>query len=415
VFIPCFSLLKATSTEEKKKKMKVLAFSAMIMALLATPSFAACPNKCSGHGKCAVNDICECMQNWIGGDCSQRQCSYTRAWHDTATYDDDAHYYAECGNRGVCDREKGLCECDAGYTGSGCRRMACPDDCSGHGTCEFIEEIAKNAFDKRLGGNENRKYSGLWDEEKIMGCKCDPGFEGHNCARRVCPKGNDPLTTGQVEMAQIVKISGGTPSGTDEVYFTYFDPYGNAFTTPAIAFGAYQADNNAATTGNLVTFCGKLQEALKRLPNNVLNTVVVSPVTSYFQVTRTAGTVSTSAEVFDRNEITPSTTPATYTYNAHYCLVKFQPEPGTTGLQNLLQCNILPHNDKAMQPKSVGGATGISCDVVEANPEPSAYPSRPLSELDECSNRGTCDYSTGTCKCFAGHMGLACDEQEALV
>merc|ERR1711998_561278 len=37
----------------------------------------------------------------------------------------------------------------------GCRRSTCPESCSGHGTCEYIEELAGDFYDRRTGpGNE---------------------------------------------------------------------------------------------------------------------------------------------------------------------------------------------------------------------------------------------------------------------
>lgn len=47
-------------------------------------------------------------------------------------------------------------------------------------------------------------YSSVWDAEMIEGCNCDPGWEGHDCSLRMCPKGDDPLTTGQVAEVQYV-------------------------------------------------------------------------------------------------------------------------------------------------------------------------------------------------------------------
>ena len=38
-----------------------------------------------------------------------------------------------------------------------------------------------------------------------------------------------------------------------------------------------------------------------------------------------------------------------------------------------------------------------------------------LAESAECSNRGTCDYSTGQCRCYEGFFGLACERQTVLV
>ncbi|DBA00181.1 TPA: hypothetical protein N0F65_007806 [Lagenidium giganteum] len=391
------SLYALVLSEQKKlapvSTMRKWCIWAIFMAALASPALAACPNKCSGHGKCTLNDVCDCMQNWTNGDCSGRVCPFQRAWQDTAIADNDAHYYAECSNRGVCDRDKGICDCDTAFTGSGCRRLVCPDDCSGHGTCNFIEELAKNDFDKRIGGVAGRKYT-LWDQEKIMGCKCDPWFEGHNCAKRVCPKGDDPLTPAQNEMVQAIVVS---PSV--EGYLTYYDPYGNAFTTGAIAFDT--AANNDNT-------CALIQTALNRLPNNALNTVTVSSAVSFFPFTRYAPDT-------DLGDIIAQVAGGGTT--ANICLVYFKSEPGTTGYQNLLGCNVQPHTVTGMQPKTTGSASA-TCTVYEVFPGATAATtgsSRPLSELAECSNRGICDRTTGICKCYSGHMGLACQKQEALV
>ncbi|KAL3671084.1 hypothetical protein V7S43_004266 [Phytophthora oleae] len=391
-------------------------FVVTLAVLLATPSvvLGACPNKCSGHGKCGLNDVCQCMQNWIGGDCSGRQCPFTRAWQDTAQRKDDAHYYAECGNRGTCDRTTGECSCDAGFVGSGCRRMQCPNDCSGHGTCEYIEELAADDFHKRIGGKSGITY-GLWDQEKIMGCVCDGGFEGHDCSLRTCPKGDDPLTPNQVDMVQAIVIDQAGGSG----YLTYHDPYGNSYTTEKITFNA--AANNQLT-------CDNIEIALRRLPNNVLNGVEVSLSGIFYSFTRTNiadpdGAGKLNAVVNNAVSSLVVSTAATKTI----CVVEFKSGPGTTGYQNLLECNVAAHTNAGQHPISGTGtdtctvyeaAPGIAITVTSGNYVPQAADTvayRLLTELTECSGRGTCDYSTGTCSCFAGHMGLACQSQEALV
>ena len=63
-------------------------------------------------------------------------------WVGDYNGDDEGHYYMECSNRGICDTKEGVCECFAGYSGAACQRQSCPNDCSGHGTCETITELA---------------------------------------------------------------------------------------------------------------------------------------------------------------------------------------------------------------------------------------------------------------------------------
>jgi hypothetical protein len=63
--------------------MKTVATILALAGLLAT-AVASCPNQCSGHGTCGDNDKCECYKQtgttwrqrvgWTGADCSQRTC-----------------------------------------------------------------------------------------------------------------------------------------------------------------------------------------------------------------------------------------------------------------------------------------------------------------------------------------------------
>merc|ERR1711968_394783 len=71
-------------------------------------------------------------EQWPGG-------YYGAGQHDGAQ--DEGHFYMECSNRGICDRKSGECECFDGYTGVGCSRLSCPESCSGHGTCETVDEL----------------------------------------------------------------------------------------------------------------------------------------------------------------------------------------------------------------------------------------------------------------------------------
>eukprot|EP00937_MAST-01D_sp_MAST-1D-sp2_P005237 g5237.t1 len=260
-----------------------------LLISLALVAFVAaeCPNACSGHGTCGSQDACSCYQNYQGNDCSERTCYFGIAHVDTPKGDlnadglvsgplttvvtgsevypwgtteqypnanpNEGHFYMECSNKGICDRKSGQCDCFDGYSGTACARAACPNDCSGHGTCESIKELAEmrsydtnahhtvtevvagKALDTSSTGcttaphctvsdyselvQESYSYD-LWDQDKTMGCKCDPVYYGADCSLKKCKYGVDPLfydnSDGVIRQTTVVHLgsSGSNMAGT---------------------------------------------------------------------------------------------------------------------------------------------------------------------------------------------------------
>jgi len=261
---------------------------------------AECPNACSSHGICGVFDKCECYRNWMSNDCSERVCQFGLAHVDTPKGDLDsssgvltgpginiikndevypygtteqfpnmvdsngvvlentAHYYMECSNKGICDREAGVCECFPGYEGSSCQRASCPSNndgvCSGHGTCESIKELS--ALDS------NNIYE-LWDKKITLGCDCDPGYYGADCSLRECKYGADPLYTDDSKATQRVAnwtygfhtISGYAGDITGNYSLVFYDVFGEDWRTDAIQF-----DDD----------CPEIIARLEGIPNDVI-------------------------------------------------------------------------------------------------------------------------------------------------
>jgi len=283
-------------------------------AILLGSSYAACPNGCSNHGVCGENDSCTCHANWIGADCSQRQCMAYKSWMTTGqgdlNYDGDredatihqadteftktslpyvvtqssprgdweywpskfsdtgeAHFYMECSNRGTCNRETGECECFAGYTGEACRRTECPDDCNGRGLCLTVGQQ----------GDANGNAYKLWDHDMSRSCQCDPGFTGPSCAEIECPAGDDPLTVNQQHATQFVDIYIEDPSNgldgdafTGSITVTFEDKLGETWTTADVNVAPFTAE--ASPTGAAAA----LQAALRALPESLLEDVTVT-------------------------------------------------------------------------------------------------------------------------------------------
>ena len=327
------------------------ALLAVVLLGVVGASLAACPNHCSGRGKCLADDKCACYQRFTGPDCSQRLCKENIAWVDGTQA--SPHAYAECSNKGICDRELGECVCHDGFDGAACQRMKCPNDCSGHGTCEYITELGTYA-------------SSNWDATKVQGCNCDGGWEGYDCSLRMCPRGDDPLTS-HTGVGDIHTITMAEDSGVlagrgvfivKDLYGTYetsrpFDLEDDeeaeaalldmdvivelADTTPVVS----------ADSGDYVTYTIKLK----------------SPAHVDFIVVEAKGCDDAG------------------------CYPKRDPTGTVVGTAS----NSYTEDSNAL----VGGVSYLEAAV--------------------CSNRGVCDQETGICQCFEGHTGLACEVQSILV
>jgi hypothetical protein len=202
-----------------------------IMPIYATRSgyrhLIVCPNGCSGNGVCLnatftqASGECSCFPGFAGSDCSQRMCPSGTAWVDFPYANNTAHAnYTECSNMGVCNRVTGQCQCRFGFGGAACDAMVCPMSpqvncvvstryrfcgnyavCGGHGKCMSLRYAAALKDYNTLW--DSTQYIG-WDADMIHGCVCDDGWEGPNCDQQICPKGDNPDTTDQVDEVQLL-------------------------------------------------------------------------------------------------------------------------------------------------------------------------------------------------------------------
>merc|ERR1719472_806517 len=118
-------------------------------------------------------------------------CPNSCSGHGTCGADEtgNIHTYAECAGVGICDRGSGDCECFEGYTGRGCGLQTCQNDCSGHGECVYAEDVTFGT----VYGAYKVPQKPNWDSGKVRMCVCEPGYTDIDCSRRMCPKGNDVM------------------------------------------------------------------------------------------------------------------------------------------------------------------------------------------------------------------------------
>jgi hypothetical protein len=231
----------------------------------------------------------------MANDCSQRVCPFAHAFVDSPKGDLDAsggalsdssvlvakgdevypdgtteqypdaddnegHFYMECANKGLCNRKTGDCACFDGYEGTACARTVCPDSCSGHGTCETIQELAEmGTFDTtaaHVASTTAFTYSySLWDKEKTVGCKCDEGYFGNDCSMKKCKYGVDPLFESEGKrIAAEFRVKTDAASGSFKLKM--YDVFGEDYIT---------ADIDVDATAD--EFC----QAIDILPNGVFD------------------------------------------------------------------------------------------------------------------------------------------------
>jgi hypothetical protein len=373
--------------ETEKKKIMIRA--TFVLSLLASVT-ATCDNSCSGHGSCVCDSqcVCQCYDNWgmgqayDSGDCSDRICPFELAWVDAPDALGVRHKYAECAGKGICNRVSGECECFDGYEGKGCQRSTCPNECSGHGTCEYLEDLHYAAVEFDYAHQEFTQelkkfdYDG-WDKTKIRACVCDPEYGDVDCSKRMCQYGSDMMDQRddlvrslRYQTQQInFYVDGTLPDlNTKTFALTFKSKLNETFTTIPIVF-----DSSAP-----LQIAQDMEAALLALPNGVIDGVSVH-----------CGFVDllTTNQNFLAN----------ITFNGL----------STQGKQHLLTVEDYSCADGCFpQLTGIDLQAGTGNVAEEVTADLNSY---------ECGRRGKCDYDTGLCQCFEGFTGPSCGTCTSLI
>ena len=414
----------------------VLAVLGLALGLVGRVDGSACPNSCSGHGDCSSADNrCKCWKAdprtntyWIGADCSLRECPKGPAWVDVAIGVDNAHNEAECSNQGVCDYTTGHCTCNLNFGGVSCNRMLCELDCNGHGACRSMKFHAEDQTP--ANGKTLYPYTQPWDADMIYGCHCDEGYTGHDCSVRLCPTGDDPMTTGQIDEVQSVSCQ-----GTGTFTLTY-----KGKTTSHVEATATNADVqnalNALTTIGSVTVSyptGKTQ-ACATSPNDVFLVTFTQDFGDLPLMTVTSATntvvVASSVDGTKEESMCAGRGVCDYATGICLCSANFRTSNGLGAAGTRGECGFPTgtitacpgeiscsgHGVCTGNPQYVcmcsNGWMGADCSLRVCPSGPAWFGAPTAAETahgdQECSNIGVCDRSKGECVCRAGWNGAAC-------
>lgn len=355
-----------------------------------------------------VDDVCNCYDNWgVGlgasfgesGDCSDRVCPFEIAWVDSPNHLGAFHNYAECAGKGICDRGSGLCECFDGYEGKACSRTSCPNDCSGHGTCEYVEDLALGAVyaERGVDNFESYAYNRVayegWDTKKNRQCVCDAQYTDVDCSKRMCPHGDDVLdvrenllVTEKSQTQYITLIQEEDQfSATNRQTFalTFKSRLNETFTTYPIS---------TKGTASATELRDDVHLALLTLPNRVIDKCEVKVYNKL--VHDSAADLATAATMNRQTDIE----------------IVFSGE-AVQGPQNLLMVEDLLC-EAGCTPKLTGLRLQYKTGFHQSNITETIAADK---NSYECGRRGRCDYSSGLCDCFEGYTGENCNTQTTLV
>jgi len=440
----------------------------------------------------------KCPEGYMGSTCAERVCAYGLSSStsgflqqgdgvhtpDSLSVGSEGHRggthsYTECSSQGVCDRITGQCSCFAGYQGKGCRRTTCPNDCSGHGRCLTNRDINGQYVGTASSSEVSASFSTqFWDHDKTLQCACDRGYTGHDCSSRICPHGDDVLTScseqsvhdlqtivlEDVRTAQsnAKKVTSGACVSQDPTsgltnapffFLTFADHLGGTYTTKPIQaqVSSYvggdvlYAEANKMPTHAAAT-AAAVQAALEALPNHAIPSVQVRGTTETLsgvvaqsdndglpvvQVIDPSSQSTVNIPQYSRVANTANADPGfdDCVYKHLKLTVKFV-DDANAGKQNTLQCSLpspATNCESGMQPAmplssqqndaEAGNDVQIKCVVedIAGGPNGDLPHGGTHEENAECGNRGLCDTSTGKCNCFAGHTGEACGVQSNYV
>jgi len=384
--------------------------------------------ECSNKGICQRDTgTCLCQAGYEGKSCERQSCPNA------------------CSNNGRCvSMSTSAAMQDPGELITSCSTNMI---CGGGGSCTTPDySNCRTTY----------QYSDIWDSEMVYGCICDEGYHGSDCSLRNCPKGDDPLTgmaadTNGVSVneKQIItcQANGGTftltfkGETTNAISFdatlSQLTAAFESLTTVKNDFGSattvsYTGTNTKACTddGNPITieFTQNFGDQPLVIPDGSLLTHssnIFDPIiTSSVSITGTKESAFCSDRGICDTDTGICTCSTGYDTSDGYNGAGQRGDCGRyltqiTSCPGEVQCNSRgvctgPPTYKCM---CSNGFTGADCAEMVC-PSGKNWFSNPSADnkahdtTSECSGAGLCDREAGSCTCFDGYEGSACERMK---
>ncbi|GBG27351.1 Tenascin, partial [Hondaea fermentalgiana] len=363
----------------------------------------------------------------IALDCSLRSCPTGPRWSGKPFDVSTAHTGAvECSNAGTCDRERGECDCFPGFTGDACQRVRCAKDCSDHGRCLKVSELALTYGSDSDQDGIGTAYTN-WETNVNFACLCDRGFHGPNCEYGVCPFGDDPDTIpGFDAVLGAVTITG------DAVTAIAVTTGGEGYNNPVItisgdgsgAVATAVADSDGAIVSVTISSGGSgytaatatiVDEYQREYEFSITTGAASGSLGGTYALRFMGESVSFDADASALDDasmkaaleshgsfktVTVSRGSVDANLGATYTVTVNEWESGNFN-------NLFSHDGNpdvslfSCITSSVTGATTPSCTIAIVT-------NTNIKEFRQCAGRGACVPETGVCNCFVGYGDSNC-------
>jgi len=414
--------------------VSILAF----LAMLSIAVNAYCPNLCSGHGSCGSNDKCTCYTQkgtasgydgggvavaraaWTGADCSLRTCPVAVSWVGATAPGAPAS-----SNRAGVEAGGNAAHKLVTLAGTGAGNKLTTDCTTGE---------VRPATDYKKG-----------DKIQVFSASNTLFYE-YTVYSIACATGKHTIITYEEIDSSIVS------AGSDNLFYVHFlgrdDDNGNTLAKPATARGVHAVLECSGAglcnreTGECECFDGYGGEACARTvcPSDCSgHGICVSMETL---IDEAAAEYDAEHTIYDASGATAVNSWSSKTikkYNGwdkrkefgckcdagfrgpdcsqQECPSYLDPMKGCGGGACNFKTggdwsNIVPY-DVSTATTSVDSSTGAT--VVKYSKCANTATGCSNAEQRDCSGRGICDYESGTCNCFSGFYGEACEIQTILV